>query len=181
MKEKDWTRLPRSPAPDNRTTKEAQKDSFIPLEDRSSAGMANIGARYSQEELDILSKRPAEKIASAQALKEKGNEFFKAQNFKKALLQYNTGIAYTERVPGRVDGLDITPEEKLTFRELEVILKTNISTCHIKLKNGPRAIEAAKQALALNPKYWKAALRIAEATLLIGVGKVPVVYIHLYI
>ena len=47
-----------------------------------------------------------EKIEKAQALKEKGNEFFKAQNFKKALVQYNTGIAYTKGLPGRDDGLE---------------------------------------------------------------------------
>lgn len=122
-----------------------------------------------------------QKIASAHAYKEKGNEWFKSGNFKKALVQYNTAIAFTKGLPGRNDGLEgvsqmalqsvpesekINDEAGVIVKELDVVLKTNIATCHIKLNNSGGAVEAAKHALRLKPDHWKASLRLAEANLM---------------
>jgi tetratricopeptide (TPR) repeat protein len=61
----------------------------------------------------------------------------------------------------------VTAEQEEFLKEFECIIKTNIATCHIKLKNALKALDSVREALAINPKAWKAMLRQAEATLLL--------------
>lgn len=124
------------------------------------------------------------KIDKATDYKNTGNQHFKDGKFKKAIVSYSTAIAYTKGLPGRKQGLEgvsqmamqnahsvedqITPEQEVAIVELEVAIKTNISTCYIKLEKPVEALEAVREALALNPKAWKTLLRKAEAVLLLN-------------
>lgn len=123
------------------------------------------------------------KIEKAVSYKNMGNEHFKDGKFKKAIVSYSTALAYTKGLPGRKQGLEgvsqmamqhthsaddlITPEQDAAIIELEVVVKTNIATCHIKMEKPVQALEAIREALALNPKAWKSLLRKAEAVLLL--------------
>ncbi|KAJ1431003.1 hypothetical protein B484DRAFT_418587 [Ochromonadaceae sp. CCMP2298] len=120
------------------------------------------------------------KIEKAADYKNQGNECFKEGAYKKAMVNYSKGLAFTKGLPGRSKGMDglskmamenckaketITPEQDAACNELEVILKTNIATCCLRLDNPQKALIAAKEALDINPSYWKGLLRKAEALL----------------
>jgi len=62
----------------------------------------------------------------------------------------------------------ISPEQELAVIDLEVTVKTNITTCYLKLNNGIKALETIKEALSLRPEAWKSLMRQSEAYLLIG-------------
>ena len=59
-------------------------------------------------------------------------------------------------------GESITAEQESQVVELEVVLKTNMAICYIKLENASKALDCAKDALALNPNSWKAMMRKGE-------------------
>lgn len=123
------------------------------------------------------------KIDKAIGYKNTGNDHFKNGKFKKAIVSYSTALAYTKGLPGRKQGLEgvsqmamqhthsadeqITPEQDAVIVELEVIVKTNIATCYIKLEKPVQSLEVIREALALNPKAWKSLLRKAEAVLML--------------
>ena len=123
------------------------------------------------------------KIDTAIEYKNKGNEWFKEGAFKKAIVQYSTAFAFTKGLPGRKQGLEgvsqlamnethssddqITPEQDSAVTELEVVLKTNIVTCYIKLGNPVKALETVREALMMAPTAWKTLMRKAEALLLL--------------
>ena len=124
------------------------------------------------------------KIDLAVTLKNKGNDLFKEGKFKKAIVEYSKALSFTKGLPGRKEGLEglsqmamsesysvedlITPEQNNFINELDVIIKTNISTCYIKLNNSIKALEIIREALLINPKAWKSLLRKAEAIMLIN-------------
>lgn len=47
-------------------------------------------------------------------------------------------------------------------------VKTNITTCYLKLNNGTKALDTIKEALVLRPMAWKSLMRQSEAYLLLG-------------
>lgn len=122
----------------------------------------------------------AGKLATASSYKDQGNNFFKEANYKKALVKYNTALAFTKGLPGRNDGMDgmvkvaqtnskvesLSEEEDKLVKDFEIVVKTNIATCHVKLGNAEKALDAANSALALDPTAWKSLLRKAEAIML---------------
>lgn len=123
------------------------------------------------------------KIDYAADLKNSGNDLFKEGKYKKAITTYAKAMAFTKGLPGRKQGAEgmgqmaskevhsfddlITPEQEAFIIELEVTIKTNIATCYIKLNDALKALDAVKEALALNPNAWKAQLRQAEASILL--------------
>jgi tetratricopeptide (TPR) repeat protein len=123
------------------------------------------------------------KIDRAVELKNSGNEYFKDGKYKKAIVTYSTAFAYTKGLPGRKAGAEgmaqmamkeshaaedmITAEQESFITELEVVMKTNIATCHIKLNDAVKALEVIREALAVNPTAWKTQLRQAEATMML--------------
>lgn len=124
------------------------------------------------------------KIETAIDYKNKGNDFFKNGNYKKAILSYSTALAFTKGLPGRKQGLEgvsqmamkesrsgeeqISVEQDAIVLDLDIVIKTNIATCHIKDNNPVKALDAIREALIMNPTAWKSLLRKAEATLMIN-------------
>lgn len=124
------------------------------------------------------------KIDTAIQYKNKGNEFFKNGTYKKAIVNYSTALAFTKGLPGRKQGLEgvsqmamneskssgeqISPEQDEAVSDLDVVIKTNIATCHMKLNDPVKSLEVIREALTLNPTAWKSMLRKAEATLMIN-------------
>ena len=136
---------------------------------------------------DFKPRFPADiqgKIETAIDYKNKGNEYFKNGLHKKAIVNYSTALAFTKGLPGRKQGLEgvsqmamneskssgeqISPEQDQAVSDLDVVLKTNIATCHMKLNDPVKSLEVIREALALNPTAWKSLLRKAEATLMIN-------------
>mmetsp|Transcript_7236 Transcript_7236/g.12152 ORF Transcript_7236/g.12152 Transcript_7236/m.12152 type:complete len:279 (+) Transcript_7236:47-883(+) len=123
------------------------------------------------------------KVQVAGQYKGKGNDCFKEGAYKKAMIEYSKALAYTKGLPGRQNGLDsmsqmamknisdgsetISPEMAAKVDELDVVLKTNIATCCLKLNEPAKALEHIREALILNPKAWKSLLRKAEATMIL--------------
>jgi tetratricopeptide (TPR) repeat protein len=125
----------------------------------------------------------SKKIDTAAGYKNKGNECFKEGAFKKALINYSKGLAFTKGLPGRSKGLDglsklamdsvskadkVSPEDDMAIHEIEVVLKTNIATCCLKLNEPAKALIHTSEALDINPSAWKAHLRKAEALLMLN-------------
>jgi tetratricopeptide (TPR) repeat protein len=118
------------------------------------------------------------KIEGAKRLKDEGNELFKQQLFKKANVSYFKALAFTKGLPGRpVVGKEpmaqlaashsnsspLTPEQIDAVNELEVVLKTNLATCYVKLEDGNKALQYANEALEIKANAWKTLLRKGEA------------------
>jgi tetratricopeptide (TPR) repeat protein len=121
-----------------------------------------------------------QKIEKAKQLKDEGNDFFKQGLFSKARVSYFKALAYTKGLPGRpVNGKKVEPmaqlaasksssapldnEQITSLDELDIVLKTNIATCYIKLNEGGKAVQFANEALDLKENHWKALLRRGEA------------------
>ncbi len=128
-----------------------------------------------------------DKVEKARGLKDKGNEIFKQKKFSKARVQYCTALAYIKGLPGREvrnEGSNdpmaqlaasnmnsniapLSPEVSKEIDELESILKTNISTCYLKVEDGHSALKYATEAVSVNKTSSKAWLRKAEAYLML--------------
>lgn len=119
------------------------------------------------------------KIEMAKELKDEGNKYFKEQNFKKAITEYSKALAFTKGLPGRKQGLEgvsqmamessgekMSSETESAVTELDIVLKTNIATCFIKLSNSEKALQYCREALEMNPTAWKTLMRKAEAIML---------------
>ena len=95
-----------------------------------------------------MSLDPTQKLCKAEEYKAEGNERFKENLYKKALVSYAKGIAYVKNLPGSSrnipegmghlaalqstsTALDADIDKKSLV--LEVVLHTNIAMCHIKL------------------------------------------------
>lgn len=131
----------------------------------------------------------AEKLEGARQYKDEGNAHFKIGNYKKAIISYNTVMAFTRGLPGskrvsgtRPDSTDasidtalksqtrqgpaenwVTPQEEEAALDLESQSLSNLASCYLKLGKNSNAQDAAKKAIGLRPKSWKAFLRLAEA------------------
>lgn len=121
------------------------------------------------------------KIEMAKELKDLGNDNFKNQLFKKAITNYSKALAFTKGLPGRSQGLEgmsqmamknsgekLSADLEVLVSELDVILKTNIAACYLKLNDSEKAMQFSREALVLNPKAWKSLMRKAEAYMLIN-------------
>lgn len=113
-----------------------------------------------------------------------GNELFTRELYKKAIIEYSKAISFTKGLPGRKQGLEgvsrvasdstgsneekISPEQEIVTIDLEVTVKTNITTCYLRLNNGTKALDTIKEALVLRPMAWKSLMRQSEAYLLLG-------------
>lgn len=82
-----------------------------------------------------------QKESYAMALKDKGNEFFKEQNYNEALKFYNLA---------------------LTLKQ-DPVFYSNISACYVSLGQLDKVVESSTKALELKPDYSKALLRRASA------------------
>jgi tetratricopeptide (TPR) repeat protein len=107
----------------------------------------------------------AEKLAKALEYREKGNGFFKAGAYKKALLQYARVHAYMHclvadesmaqyQQAARV--LPPTEAEKQAIKDMQVATYSNMGICDLKLKQPQKAMVNLDKALQMAPTHGKA-------------------------
>lgn len=102
----------------------------------------NLDTKLPEVTDEIVSKLSKdEKEKWALALKEKGNEYFKAKNYEKAIIYYTDALKCKE----------------------DHIFYGNRSACYYALSNYEKTIEDATSALKLKPDYSKCLLRRAHA------------------
>lgn len=83
---------------------------------------------------DKLAKKAADKITSAQELKQEGNCFFKSGEWKKAIRKYHHALMYAKGVVDKFDSIPglrhkekATPEEESSANELIAALSNNLA------------------------------------------------------
>eukprot|EP01105_Mastigella_eilhardi_P024856 TRINITY_DN6587_c0_g1_i1.p2 TRINITY_DN6587_c0_g1~~TRINITY_DN6587_c0_g1_i1.p2 ORF type:complete len:204 (-),score=83.56 TRINITY_DN6587_c0_g1_i1:30-641(-) len=98
-----------------------------------------------------------EKMEKAMKLKEKGNEQFRANEVKQALVSYNTALMYLHSTP---DDKDAQRED---VKKAKVLVELNLAACHLKLGDTHKAIVHCDKLLKLEPKNPKGLYRRAKA------------------
>ncbi|KAB7498879.1 Tetratricopeptide repeat protein 9C [Armadillidium nasatum] len=112
------------------------------------------------------------KFEKAKELKLKGNEFFKSQNFKKALYQYHSALMYLKGVECDInpsvpfgETLKLSAEKEDNINVLNAEIQNNLAACF--LKQNPikynRILECCKEAIKRQPDNLKATYRMALA------------------
>lgn len=104
-----------------------------------------------------------EKNIEATASKEKGNQQFKQQKFKEALVLYQEGLDILSDEPD-------DPEEK-EFIEIKLGLLNNSSLMNIKLGKWSESIEFSNKALQIDSNNSKSLFRRAQARMNYGLFK----------
>jgi len=89
-------------------------------------------------------------------LKAEGNEFFKNQNFEKAVISYNRSLRYLSLTPS-------SPTKTEKEAELEQSLRLNLAASFLKLKDWEEAIYCCNKVLEKTPKNAKALFRMGQA------------------
>jgi len=109
----------------------------------------------------------ATNIAKAFELKEQGNEYFKAGDYKKAKVSYHSIFMYVhgfsegsgkQSMPGQTT-TPVTAEQMASIRELKVAHFSNLAMCHLKLGNVDKARDNCTKALQIDPANVKALFR----------------------
>jgi tetratricopeptide (TPR) repeat protein len=117
------------------------------------------------------------RLQQAKVYKEQGTTCFKAGNFSKARVRYATCLAFTRGLPGREmksgesmaqlaaqsQGRKLSKTLSDELNEFDAVVMTNIAACYLKLNKPHEALNSARDALEMEPSYWKAYLRLAEA------------------
>ncbi|EGC37198.1 hypothetical protein DICPUDRAFT_77144 [Dictyostelium purpureum] len=99
-------------------------------------------------------------ITRAKEEKETGNQFYNKTNYKKAIRHYVKGIwilSDPEQTLGINEG-----EDKL-LKETFIVLYLNLASCHIKLKDGKRALSTCEKILELGGNTAKFYFRMGQA------------------
>lgn len=116
---------------------------------------------------------PEERLREAAELKERGNAFFKAGEFRKAAQQYRRVFAYVDGLVAAGSDMQqyATPGNVLSKELGERVLETkattwkNLANVYLRTDEPARALECADKALALVEKDAKAHLRRGQALL----------------
>jgi peptidylprolyl isomerase len=115
----------------------------------------------------------SQKIAEAVRLKEQGNKFVAAAEYKQACKTYRRVFAYINGLLTKGDHMAqyaqeaalLNDEESTTIEDLRVSTYTNLALCYLKLAEPEKAFDAASQALAVQPNSVKALYRLASASI----------------
>ncbi|KAG0053971.1 hypothetical protein BGZ83_000115 [Gryganskiella cystojenkinii] len=118
-----------------------------------------------------------EKIADALNNKDLGNEAFKNNDIKKALMQYHLAVLGLSGLDNQMAGMpmmsSVKPQEggavndtqKSEIKSNLAVVYSNMGACHLKNANYKRAIEVCTTALKHDPNNVKAKFRRAQAKL----------------
>ena len=117
-----------------------------------------------------------EKLKKGNEYKEKGNAYFKAEDFGNAMFQYHCGIlevkAITSQNSQQMKGLipasskmEVTEQEYRDADNLFVFLSSNLAMCQLKLGKIDRAIKSCSDALSIDPNHSKSLYRRGKAYL----------------
>ncbi|ORZ03313.1 hypothetical protein BCR43DRAFT_510382 [Syncephalastrum racemosum] len=98
---------------------------------------------------------PHQRLKAADAKRVEGNDYFKKGEVELALHAYRQGREYI------INLWNMEAHETVKCRELVVALQSNISMCHVKLKNWDLAIEVSQKVLERDPENIKAFYRLA--------------------
>ncbi|EIW84337.1 hypothetical protein CONPUDRAFT_100308 [Coniophora puteana RWD-64-598 SS2] len=119
-----------------------------------------------------------QKLNTAKEKKDQGDQAFKSGDVKAALRSYHETLMYLHGIdknalkalsggaaPAPVDAAASAKQEQ-EKTEADIMMEkiyANMSACHIKQENWPRAIDTADKALAKNEANYKAMFRKAKA------------------
>eukprot|EP00455_Lapot_gusevi_P036751 TRINITY_DN4091_c0_g1_i3.p1 TRINITY_DN4091_c0_g1~~TRINITY_DN4091_c0_g1_i3.p1 ORF type:complete len:185 (+),score=48.51 TRINITY_DN4091_c0_g1_i3:74-628(+) len=112
-----------------------------------------------------------EKLECASRLKEEGNQFFREQNFGKALSRYTKMFLYINGL--MADGLAMmvpasslpqtSEQQSQSIRQLQISAHLNSAACHLKLNQYDAAVKSSNKVLELDAGNSKALFRRAQA------------------
>jgi len=91
-------------------------------------------------------------LKAGEEIKNTGNDFFKKSDFTTAIQFYKKALRYLDCC-SKIDGL----------RATQFTCFNNMSLCYLKINKPNEALEAAKEALSINPDDAKALFRSAKA------------------
>ncbi|KAF9901304.1 hypothetical protein EC991_006286 [Linnemannia zychae] len=120
-----------------------------------------------------------EKMNTALANKDQGNEAFKNGDIKKALTQYHMAVFGLSGLDNQMSGMPMmsamqpqagmaTDDQKSVIKTNLAVVYSNMGACHLKNNNYKRAIEVCDTALKHDPTNVKAKFRRAQAKLAEG-------------
>ena len=132
-----------------------------------------------EEEAKSIESSNKEKLEIALTYKNEGNDFFKQQNYKKALMSYGKSLAYVKGLKGKRNrammktlmpmyednSTAMSDEDDDKAMSLEAIVETNIGVCYCKLGDPRKGIDYFDKAIVVDSNYWKPNLRKSEAYL----------------
>jgi len=138
----------------------------------------------SKDALALWNMTLDQKREEAVRRKDKGNEFFKLKNYKKALKHYKKGISALDdffkstKNTGNKDGMlddstdsgndDIKHEPTENDEKLFVTLQSNAGMMCLKLKENKNALEHVSEGLKYDGNHMKCLTRKAQAELKLG-------------
>eukprot|EP01118_Nematostelium_gracile_P009378 TRINITY_DN3152_c0_g1_i1.p1 TRINITY_DN3152_c0_g1~~TRINITY_DN3152_c0_g1_i1.p1 ORF type:complete len:207 (+),score=76.77 TRINITY_DN3152_c0_g1_i1:117-737(+) len=100
-----------------------------------------------------------QKLETAAKEKEKGNQFFAAQDNSNALYHYNCAMMYVKVLIGA------TPEETKKAEAIKVAVLNNMATVHLKLNRFTKCVSCCDQVLQIESNNIKALFRRGKAHL----------------
>jgi len=104
-----------------------------------------------------------ENVAASTQRKEKGNAYFKAGKYERALKQYKKGADDMEyEVERKEKPADLKEAFDANFQKLFVTLYANMAMAYLKTKDFEKGIEAATKAIQYEPQHLKALCRRAQ-------------------
>ncbi|KAF8944137.1 hypothetical protein BGZ47_004595 [Haplosporangium gracile] len=120
-----------------------------------------------------------EKMTTALASKDQGNEAFKNGDIKKALTHYHLAVLGLSGLDNQMSGMPMmsamqpqtgmaTDDQKNVIKTNLAVVYSNMGACHLKNGNYKRAIEVCDTALKHDPTNVKAKFRRAQAKLAEG-------------
>lgn len=114
-----------------------------------------------------------EKIKISLELKQKGNDFIKIGEYKKACHLYNKIFLYINGLNSNVgdvlSGGNQTKKPKnqqeIEIQQLRISVHLNLSLCYLKLQNYKRSLDNVQKVLQLDPDNKKAIFRRGQSYL----------------